>query len=74
MGEAHFAASVVPEVAEPLTYADEEVLERAIAKLVLLGRQVGVGPGEMIWLLESCMNMVELVEYLAARRDRRQCE
>ena len=74
MAEAHFEANVVPEVAESLTYAEEEVLERAIAKLVLLGKQVGVGPGEMISLLESGMNMVELVEYLAARRGRCRCD
>jgi hypothetical protein len=68
VGEAHLAANVGPNVFELLTCVEEEILERAIAKLVLLGKQVGVGPEEMITLLESGMDVVELVEYLASRR------
>lgn len=74
MGEAHSATNAVPEVIESLTYAEEEVLEHAIAKLALLGKQVGVGPEDMISLLESGMNVVDLVAYLAARRSRRSCD
>ncbi len=70
MGEVHPAADVVSEGLESLTYADEAVLERAIVKLVLLGEQVGVGPGEMISLLDSGLSVVDLVEYMANRRGR----
>jgi hypothetical protein len=68
MGQTHLAANAGPDVFESLSCADEAVLQRAIAKLVSLGRQVAVGPEEMISLLESGMDVVELVEYLSSRR------
>ncbi|MBI3474330.1 MAG: hypothetical protein HY010_01260 [Acidobacteria bacterium] len=52
---------------ETPTLTDQEVLERAITKLVLLGKQVGVSAEQMIDMLESGLSVVELVEYLAAR-------
>ena len=69
--ETHLSTNLNAEAVESLTYDQELVLERAITKLVLLGRQVGVDPDQMISMLESGMSVIELVEYLATRnRDR----
>jgi len=59
-----------PDVTESQSFSEQEVLERAIAKLVLLGKQVGVSADQMIVLLESGLTMVELVECLAARNQK----
>lgn len=74
MGETHLSANVGSDVVESLNYAQEEVLERAIAKLVLLGKQVGVDPDQMISLLDSGLSVVDLVEYLAARNGHCRCD
>jgi hypothetical protein len=52
---------------ELFPFTDREVLERAVAKVILLGEQVGVGTEQMIWLLDSGLTVGELLEYLAAR-------
>jgi uncharacterized protein YoaH (UPF0181 family) len=65
--ETHLSTNTNAEPVEALTYDQEMVLERAITKLVLLGRQVGVEPDQMISLLESGLSVVELVEYMANR-------
>ena len=67
MEEAYSSDSRHTNLAETPTFADQEVLERAITKLVLLGRQVGVSPEQMIEMLEGGLSVVELVEYLAGR-------
>ena len=59
-----------PDVTESQSFREQEVLERAVAKLVLLGKQVGVSADQMIVLLESGLTMVELVECLAARNQK----
>lgn len=55
-------------VPERLTFSQRRVLERALAKVVLLGEEVGVSIDEMILLLGSGLTVGELVEYLAERR------
>ncbi|MFY9844498.1 MAG: hypothetical protein WA718_07910 [Terriglobales bacterium] len=52
---------------EPLTLAQKETLQRAVAKIVALGGQVGVSADQMIELLKSGMTVRELLQYLAAR-------
>jgi hypothetical protein len=47
--------------------AQKEALQRAVAKVVRLGAQVGVGADQMIVLLQSGLTVGELLEYLAAR-------
>jgi hypothetical protein len=47
--------------------SQQELLERAVAKLVLIGEQVGVSAGQMIVLLESGLTIGELLEYLDLR-------
>ncbi len=64
MEEVHPAANA--DLVESPTYAQPEILEQAIAKLVLLGKQVGVSADQMIQLLESGFTVGELVVYLAA--------
>jgi len=51
---------------EPLTPAQKETLQRAVAKVVALGAQTGVTAEEMIQLLKSGLTVGELLEYLAA--------
>jgi hypothetical protein len=55
------------DLAEPLTVAQKEALQRAVAKVVALGAQVGVSADQMIALLQSGLTVRELLEVLAAR-------
>ncbi len=71
MEEVYSAANAGPDLAESLTFGQQEALERAIAKLLLLGKQVGVSADEMILRLESGLTVVELVEYLVSRNEER---
>ncbi|HWZ82318.1 MAG TPA: hypothetical protein VNW47_06835 [Terriglobales bacterium] len=70
MEEAYPATNRDASVAETLTVSDQEVLDRAIGKLVLLGKQVGVDPDRMIELLDSGLTVSELLIYLAVCNDR----
>ena len=65
--ELHLAAAVSRGLAESLTLAQNEVLQRAVAKMVALGAQVGVSADQMIQLLQSGMTVEELLEFLTAR-------
>lgn len=47
--------------------AQKEALQRAVAKIVALGEQVGVSADQMIDLLDSGLTVGELLEVLAAR-------
>ena len=69
MGEVHSISACSRRSAQPLRVDQEKTLRRAVAKLVLLGTQVGVSAGQMILLLESGLTVSELLEYLAARSD-----
>lgn len=53
--------------AEALGPAQKETLQRAIAKIVAFGAQVGVTAEQMILLLQSGMTVRELLAYLAGR-------
>jgi len=59
-------ASPAPD--DPLTVAQQEALQEAVAKIVALGTQVGVGADEMIVLLKSGLSVGELLDYLNSRR------
>jgi len=74
MAEPHSLTDATPDLGESPTFADQEVLERAIVKLALLGQQVGVSVDQMIALLESGLSVVELVEYMAARNRQCRCD
>jgi hypothetical protein len=52
---------------EPLTLAQTEALQRAVAKVIAFGAQVGVSADQMILLLQSGLTVGELLDYLAAR-------
>jgi hypothetical protein len=65
--ELHLIAALSHNLAEPLTVAQKEALQRAVTKIVALGVQVGVNPDQMILLLESGLTVGQLLEYLAAR-------
>ncbi len=53
---------------ELFTTAQKETLQRAVAKMVALGQQLGVSVDQMILLLERGMSVCELLDYLAARK------
>jgi hypothetical protein len=65
-------AALSHNLAEPLTFAQKEALQRAVAKIVVLGAQIGVSADQMILLLESGLTVGELLEYLAGS-SRRSC-
>jgi hypothetical protein len=65
--EPHLIAALTDNLAEPLTVAQKEALQRAVTKIVALGAQVGVNSEQMTLLLESGLTVGELLEYLAAR-------
>jgi hypothetical protein len=67
MSNMHSVSEIRPPSGEPLTLAQQEVLERAVAKVVLLGELVGVNADQMILLLNSGLTVSELLEYLEAR-------
>jgi hypothetical protein len=71
MGQVDSFANSGPDLAESLNIGEQEVLERAVGKMVLLGKQVGVTPDRMILLLESGLTVVDLLEYLAVRNGQR---
>jgi len=71
MGQVYSFANSGADLAESLNIGQQEVLERAVGKMVLLGKQVGVSLDQMIQLLESGLTVVELLEYLAARNGQR---
>ncbi len=54
---------------ESLTVTQQRTLQRAVAKMVLLGACVGVSTEQMIGLLNSGLTVSELLEYLAVRYD-----
>ncbi len=54
---------------ESLTRAQKEALQRAVAKVVALGAQVGLSVEQMILLLQSGMTVRELLDYLVARME-----
>jgi hypothetical protein len=71
MGQVDSFANSGPDLAESLNIGQPEVLERAVGKMVLLGKQVGVSPDQMILLLESGLTVADLLEYLAVRNGQR---
>jgi len=52
---------------ESLSLAQRRILERAVAKLVLLGERVGVSTDQMLLLLRTGLTVRELLEYLLDR-------
>ena len=60
-------AATSPDPGASLTPAQQEALQRAVAKIVALGAQTGVSPDQMIQLLKSGLTVGELLEYLASR-------
>jgi hypothetical protein len=67
MSNVHSISEIRPASGESLSFAQQEVLERAVAKIVLLGELVGVSTDQMILLLESGLTVGELLEYIGLR-------
>jgi len=65
--ELHLTAAISHDLAESLTPAQKEALQRAVAKIVALGAKTGVTADEMIELLKAGLTVGDLLEYLAAR-------
>lgn len=54
---------------DSLTLEQRQILEGALAKIVLIGEQVGVSADQMIKLLDAGMTVRELLEYMVARAE-----
>ena len=67
MTDMRFIVSATYDSYDPMPLPQNVVLERAVAKVVLLGEQVGVSTDQMILLLNSGLTVGELLEYLATR-------
>jgi hypothetical protein len=65
--ELPLSSAVCHDSTESLSLVQKEALQRAVAKMVALGAQVGVSADQMILLLQSGQTIGELLEYLAAR-------
>ncbi len=65
--EPYLAAAIRQDRADSLTPAQKEALEQGVAKIVVIGEQVGVTTDQMIELLKSGLTVGELLEYLEAR-------
>ncbi len=59
MGQVYSFANSSPDLAESVNIGQPEVLERAVGKLVSLGRHAGVSTDQMIKILESGLSMAE---------------
>ena len=64
MTELRFFLDASSDTSNPLTLEQREALERALAKMVLVGAQAGVSTDQMIELLESGMSVRKLLEYV----------
>ncbi|MGD0600754.1 MAG: hypothetical protein ABR988_13085 [Terriglobales bacterium] len=65
--ERYLTAAISHDLAESLTPAQKDALQRAVAKIVALGEQTGVNADEMIELLKAGLTVGELLEHLVAR-------
>jgi hypothetical protein len=65
--EFDLTAALSHDLSQPLTLAQKRALQRAVAKIVALGAQVGISTDQMIGLLKSGLTVGELLEYLSAR-------
>lgn len=59
-------AEADPDLPQSLTCSQQVILERAVAKVILLGIQAGVTVDQMILWLESGMTVRDLLDYLGA--------
>ena len=64
MTDLRFMLNASCDLSDPLTPEQRAVLERALAKMVLVGARVGISTDHMIQLLESGMTVRELLEYV----------
>ena len=69
MTQLHLISNAGLNSSDSLTLEQREVLERAVAKIVLLGEEVGVTADQMIKLLGAGMTVKELLEYLVNRAE-----
>jgi hypothetical protein len=68
MTDMQFAPNQCGDPSAVLTVYQQQVLERAVAKLVVYGERVGISTGEMIHMLASGLTVAELLEYVLSRR------
>lgn len=54
---------------EVSTVYQQQVLERAVAKLVVYGERVGISTDEMIQMLAAGLTVGQLLEYVLGRRE-----
>jgi hypothetical protein len=69
MTQMHFVPHPGGDSLEPRNLYQQQVLERAVAKLVVYGERVGISTDEMIQMLAAGLTVGELLEYVLGRRD-----
>jgi hypothetical protein len=67
MTDMQFFPHAGPDSFESLTVYQQQVLERAVAKIIVLAEQVGVSTDQMIQMLSAGLTVGELLEYLLSR-------
>ena len=67
MTELHLASAASHDPGDPLSLEQNETLQSAVAKVVVLGAQVGFSADQLIQLLRSGLTVGELLEVLATR-------
>jgi hypothetical protein len=68
MTDMRFVLEARRDWAGPQAHDQQEVLKRAVAKMVMLGEQVGVSTDQMVLLLNSGLTVRELLGYLLSQK------
>ena len=69
MSNMQFSFCPSGDFSEPPTLYQQQVLQRAVAKLVVYGERVGISADEMIQMLAAGLTVGELLEYVLSRGD-----
>lgn len=70
MSHTHGFAANFEGQSEVLSSIEQDRLETAVLKLILMGAEVGVSPDQMISLLNSGLTVPELLDYLTAAQQK----
>ncbi|MGA7648240.1 MAG: hypothetical protein WBW01_17165 [Terriglobales bacterium] len=65
--ELYLSAVLSPDLTEPLSCAQRQMLQRAVTKIVALGEEGGVSADQMVELLQAGLTVGELLQYLTER-------
>jgi hypothetical protein len=69
MTDLQFASYPNRDSSEAQSVHQQQVLKRAVTKLVVYGERVGISTDQMIQMLGAGLTVGELLEYVLSRRD-----